>query len=140
MNDKFKKIKLFFSLVSVFVVSMSYTVLAATESEPGMGEKLKNAALNTVIGLTIVFAVLVLISAIISMFSLIPKIQKFFADRKKVETVDSVEKAIEHIIVKEERVDDLEIIAVITAAICAATNKSSDSFVVRSVKKVGRKG
>ena len=40
---------------------------------------------------------------------------------------------------KEELVDDTELVAVITAAICAATGARSDSFVVRSIKKADRK-
>ena len=35
--------------------------------------------------------------------------------------------------------NDTELIAVITAAICASTGASSDSFVVRSIKKVKRR-
>ncbi len=110
-----------------------------------MAEKLINAGLNTVIGLSVVFGVLILISFIISLFKYIPKIQGYFADRKnkksaKSEKAELMEKAIEQIVKKEEMSNDLELVAVITAAICAATNQSSDSFVVRSVRKVGRKG
>ena len=117
-----------------------------------MAEKLINAGLNTLIGLTIVFGVLILISFIISLFKYIPKIQSAFEARKarkaekkasksgKTEKSESVDKTIEQIVKKEEMSNDLELVAVITVAICAATNLSSDSFVVRSVRKVGRKG
>jgi hypothetical protein len=36
---------------------------------------------------------------------------------------------------EEELVDDLELVAVITAAIAAATNSSTDGLVVRSIKR-----
>ena len=36
---------------------------------------------------------------------------------------------------EEELVDDLELVAVITAAIAASTNSSTDSLVVRSIKR-----
>ncbi len=123
-----------------------------------MAEKLMNAGLNTLVGLTVVFLVLILIAWIISLFKYTYKLENFLAERKrrkeekkrnkknknsttKNESEESVEKIIEQIVIKEERAnDDLELIAVITAAICAATGTSSDSFVVRSVKKVNRKG
>ena len=37
-----------------------------------------------------------------------------------------------------EMTDDLELVAVISAAIAASENTSTDSFVVRSIKKVNR--
>ncbi len=37
--------------------------------------------------------------------------------------------------VEEELVDDLELVAVITAAIAAATGSSADGLVVRSIKR-----
>ncbi len=111
-----------------------------------MAEKLINAGFNTLIGLTVVFLVLILISFIISMFKYISVIEKYFADRKqrkelsKNKSEESVNKTIEQIVIKEELSNDLELVAVITAAISAATNHNSDSFVVRSVKKVSMKG
>ena len=40
--------------------------------------------------------------------------------------------------VEEDLTDDLELVAVISAAIAASENTSTDSFVVRSIKKVNR--
>jgi hypothetical protein len=40
--------------------------------------------------------------------------------------------------VEEELVDDLELVAVISAAIAAYTGTSSDGFVVRSIKRSDR--
>ena len=39
---------------------------------------------------------------------------------------------------EEDLTDDLELVAVISAAIAASENTSTDSFVVRSIKKVNR--
>ncbi len=124
-----------------------------------MAEKLMNAGLNTLVGLTVVFSVLILIAWIISLLKYTYKLENFLAERNrrkaekkrlkalkkqqsKTQSEESVEKVIEQIVQKEEGLvnDDLELVAVITAAICAATGQASDSFVVRSVRKVSRKG
>lgn len=108
-------------------------------SNTSMGEKMANAAFNTVIGIVSVFLVLLLISFVISLFKYIPKIQETFGRKKKGSVEEALENAIAHIEQKEELADDTELVAVITAAICAATGTSSDSFVVRSIKKADRK-
>ena len=122
-----------------------------------MAEKMLNAGLNTLIGLAIVFALLILISFFISLLIHTAKLEAYLAERKKrkeekkrkkqeakngIKAIsgESVDKTIEQIVQKEELSNDLELVAVIMAAICAATGQSSDSFVVRSVKKVGKKG
>ena len=51
----------------------------------------------------------------------------------------ALENAIAQIEGNEELIDDMELVAVITAAICASTGASSDSLVVRSIKKADRK-
>ena len=106
------------------------------------GEKMEKAGLNTLLGMGTVFIVLIIISIIISMFNLIPKIQKAFnRDKEDVKTA-AVDNTIAQIALKEEAEeaaeDDLEIVAVITAAIAAASaasgsSSSSDDFVVRSI-------
>ena len=109
------------------VVNVNYT----------MGEKMTNAALNTLLGMGTVFAVLLLISFIISSFTLISKFEK---KEKKSETEKSVDNTIAQIIEAEEA-DDTELIAVISAAIAAyeaANGGSSDGVVIRSVRKVNR--
>ena len=122
-----------------------------------MAERLLHAGMNTLVGLAVVFSVLILIAWIISLFKYTVYLEKFLADRKAkkaekkrkkqeakngVKTIseESVDKTIEQIVQKEELSNDLELVAVIMAAIHAATGQSLDSFVVRSIKKVGRKG
>lgn len=104
------------------------------------GELMVKAALNTVIGMGTVFVVLILISAIISAFVLIPKLQAAFSKKEKQpEEVKSeaVDNTIAQIIETEEELsDDLELVAVISAAIAASEGAvSTDGFVVRSIRR-----
>ncbi len=104
-----------------------------------MSELMVKAALNTVLGMGTVFLVLILISLIISCFNFIPKIQAAF--RKKSDSgikEEAVSKTVTQIAAKEEEeiasADDLELIAVISAAIAASEGAAStDGYVVRSI-------
>lgn len=99
-------------------------------------DSVKNAALNTLMGICIVVLMLTLISFIISLFKYIPKLKDKLSKKKEFVIEDKAEdKIVEQIIEKEELSDDTELVAVITAAICAAANASGDSFVVRSIRK-----
>lgn len=113
---------------------------ASLNPESTIGELMSKAGLNTLIGMGTVFIVLILISLIISCFSIIPKIQKSLADRKeaKKETT-GIDNAVAQITAQEEvaeEADDLELVAVIAAAIAASEGRTStDGFVVRSIRK-----
>lgn len=118
---------------------------AALNEEATLSDAMSKAALNTVIGIGTVFAVLILIIFIISLFGYIPKIQAAFG--KKEDSAPEAPKAAPVAVpaapapVVEESVDysnDLELVAVIAAAIAASENTSTDAFVVRSIKKVNR--
>ena len=103
-----------------------------------MGELMKKAALNTLIGMGTVFAVLILISLIIAAFGIIPKIQDKLT-KKKSTSQAGVDNNVEQITVREEvadESDDLELVAVIAAAIAASQGAAStDGFVVRSIRR-----
>lgn len=101
------------------------------------GEKMSKAGLNTLMGMGTVFIILILISLIISLFKYISVIQDKLAGKGKADVkAEAVDKTIAQIVEKEEQTDDLELIAVITAAIAAAgTSGSSDDFVVRSIRR-----
>ncbi len=108
------------------------------------GEKMGKAALNTVMGMGTVFVVLILISLIISCFGLIPKMQAAFAGKNakaEEEKKEAVDNAISQIEEREEELaDDLELVAVISAAIAASEGAAgTDGFVVRSVRRIGRR-
>ena len=98
------------------------------------GEKMEKAVMNTVIGMVTVFIVLIFISFIISLLKYVNKIgAKKEPEEKASEGVDN---AISQIVTAEENeTDDLELVAVITAAIAASEGTSSDGLVVRSIKR-----
>ena len=101
-----------------------------------MGELMENAALNTIIGMGTVFVVLILISFIISGFSLISKAQAKGGKKEKKETAVAADPVVSQIAAKEELSDDTELVAVISAAIAAYEGSgSTDGFVVRSIRK-----
>lgn len=121
----------------IFQDNIFLTLESATlNTESSMSDKMGRAALNTVLGMGTVFSVLILISVIIACFGIIPKLQKSVVDKNKKEA--SVNNTIAQIIEKEEveLVDDLELIAVISAAIAASQGAvSTEGFVVRSIKR-----
>lgn len=113
------------------------------------GEILKKAALNTVLGMGTVFVVLIFISLVISCFNFIPAIQAKFSGKKNANEpvpVKSVTAAkapapaaspapAAPVSEAENLVDDGELVAAITAAICAYGGTSSEGFVVRSIRR-----
>lgn len=117
---------------------------AALNPISSMGDLMGRAALNTLIGMGTVFLVLILISLIISCFAVIPKIQAKFAKKGKTKEAEStgIDKAVAQIVVQEESIsesNDMELVAVIAAAIAASEGAAStDGFVVRSIRRVNR--
>ena len=101
------------------------------------GEILEKAGLNTVIGMGTVFVILIFISFVIAA---LPKFTALIENAgKKKEAPAPAPKAAPAPVAtpaaEEELVDDLELVAVISAAIAAYTGSSSDGFVVRSIKR-----
>ena len=96
-----------------------------------LGEKLEKAALNTLMGMGTVFCVLILISLIIYCFKFISKVGAPKKETAKTEATKAP--AVET--VNENLTDDLELVAVISAAIAASEGTSTDSFVVRSIHR-----
>ena len=104
-----------------------------------LGEILVKALINTLLGMGTVFVVLIFIAFLIS---LLPKLTAAIEKiGKKSEPAPAVPKqaaapaaavAVEE---EEELVDDLELVAIITAAIAASEGMSTDCFVVRSIRK-----
>lgn len=101
-----------------------------------MSEILQKAGLNTLLGMGTVFAVLIFIAFIISLFKYIPAIQEAFARKSKKAEITAVSEA--EILSPEASVDvtdDLELAAVIAAAVAAYEGTTTDGFVVRSIKR-----
>ncbi len=103
-----------------------------------LGEIMMKALMNTVIGMGTVFVVLILISLIISCFTLISKIEgrkKKAAENPAGANVQPAPAAVQPA-AQEELSDDTELVAVIAAAIAAYEGSgSTDGFVVRSIRK-----
>lgn len=102
------------------------------------GESMQRAGLNTLLGMGTVFVVLILISLLISCFRFISVFEKKEEPKKEAakpapvvtETVQTVE---------EDLTDDLELVAVIAAAIAASEGAATtDGFVVRSIRKANK--
>lgn len=105
-----------------------------------MGEILKKAGLNTVLGMGTVFIVLILIAFIISLMKYIPIIIEGLSKKKHTpasETEKEEETTAEEAVipVPVQNIDDKELIAVISAAIAAAEGTDTDGFVVRSIRR-----
>lgn len=105
-------------------------------------ENMKNAGLNTILGMGTVFVVLILIAFIISCFKYIAVIEKKMKEKKEapVKSAEAVDNAVAQIIETEAQsdADDLELVAVISAAIAAyeeAAGNSGDGYVVRSIRR-----
>lgn len=106
----------------------SFTV----DAKYSTGEILKKAGLNTVLGMGTVFSVLIFLAFIISLFKFIPN-----GDNKKTKKSEAPKTLAAPVVSQEaeEVSDDLELIAVIAAAIAASEGTSTDDFVVRSIKR-----
>lgn len=102
-----------------------------------IGEILTKAGLNTLLGMGTVFAVLIFISLVIYCFNFIPNIQAKFGKKKAEEAPKAAPAPAKAAPapVEEELTDDCELVAAITAAICAYSGTSSDGFVVRSIRR-----
>ncbi len=99
-----------------------------------MGEVLTKAGLNTLLGMGTVFVVLIFLAFLISLMKYIPVLMSFFEKKDKEAEAKEVVQT-EAVAETAELTDDLEIIAVITAAIAAQEGTSTDGFVVRSIKR-----
>ena len=108
--------------------------VTAINIEPiySLGETMQKAALNTLMGIGTVFVILVLISLVIRAFGVIPYLEKKFkgTPERPAETMPAPTDFDE-----ENAADDLELVAVIAAAIACETGTSTDSFVVRSIRR-----
>lgn len=108
-----------------------------------MNEILTKAGLNTILGMGTVFAVLIFLAFLISMMKYIPNLLEMFT-KKDAENAQPVAEVVQQSTpvvapakpaVKVDTVDDLELIAVITAAIAAQEGTTTDGFVVRSIRR-----
>ena len=117
--------------------SQSFTPMSITfDAQYSMAETLQRAGLNTLMGVGIVFCVLLFLCFLISMFKFVSKLSG--EDKKEQKKAPAPAAPVVTAAAPAEETDDLELVAVIAAAIAAAENTSTDSFVVRSIKKVNK--
>lgn len=115
----------------------AYMTISEEETFAG---NMAGAGINTVMGVGTVFLVLIFLIVVISLF----KYVNLIGAKKDEKPVQTAPKAVPAPApapapkAEENLVDDLELVAVISAAIAASENTSTDSFVVRSIKKVNR--
>lgn len=102
---------------------------------------LQRAGLNTLMGLGIVFAMLLFLTFVISLFRFIGRAE----EKPQMEVEDlpvpaqtqiQMQKPLQPV---EKEMDDQELIAVIAAAIAAYEGTSTDGFVVRSIRRADRR-
>ena len=124
-------------ILSQVVVSAQYT----------MGELMEKAGMNTLMGMGVVFLVLVFISLVISLFKFMPgsgaKKQTKKSAAKPAPVAATPAPAVKASAADENLMNDQELVAVITAAVMAASGSgtattSSDKLVVRSIKRAAR--
>lgn len=132
-ENRLSEIKIFYEenpQYGLMPVSISFTPEYTT------GEKMEKAAMNTLMGMGTVFLVLIFISLLINCFKYINAFEQKMKTKSQKEVIAPVVPA-EPVAVpaEEELVDDLELVAVITAAIAASTGASADGLVVRSIKR-----
>ncbi len=120
------------ALISMAACSLGLTACGNGED---LGEMMARAGLNTLIGMGTVFLVLILISLIIYAFGLIPRLQGAFNKNKtEGQAVKEEAAAVQAEEQTADETDDLELVAVIAAAIAASEGAAAtDGFVVRSI-------
>lgn len=127
------------SVELIFSNDIYFTMSACTFNvNETFGELMARAGLNTLLGMGTVFAVLILISLIISCFRFIPMIQEKFSKKAKA-PVSAAPVQVQETVQEEEIADDTELVAVIAAAIAAYEGTSTDGFRVRSIKRANTK-
>lgn len=115
--------------MSAMTVNVQYTI----------GEILQRAGLNTLLGMGTVFAVLIFISFIISLFRFIPDLEAKLSKKSQAPAAKLEAPAVPAPVAAVPEVtaemNDAELVAVIAAAIAASEGTTTDGFIVRSIKR-----
>ena len=99
---------------------------------------MSKAALNTIMGLAVVFVMLIFISLIIYCFKFIHEAEERAAAKKKASEPAPAPAPAPVVEETVEEEADLEFVAVIAAAIAASEGTDPNGLVVRSIKRVGK--
>ncbi len=123
----------------VFDKNLTPTSLSV-DIQYSFGTTMKNAALNTLMGIGTVFVILAMLIFLISLFKYIPGSGAQQVKKKKEEAGSSCSCTGSGCrSTCSGRTDNSELIAVIAAAIAASEGTTTDGFVVRSIRKINRK-
>ncbi len=111
-----------------------------------LGDRMKQAGLNTIIGMVVVFVLLIIMAAIIYLFKFLPQAKvkgvakdKKASNSKQSKTSKSVVKPTDMSTTMQET-NNTELVAVITAAIMASMSEEGievpeDGLVIRSIRR-----
>jgi len=120
----------------IFTLMTVIGCTACGQTQRDLGEVMKKAGMNTVMGMGTVFLVLILISIIIYFLGFIGKAGNKNKAAKMPEKAPEKERAVEAAAAEpEDLTDDFELVAVIAAAIAASEGVPADSLVVRSIRR-----
>lgn len=135
---EFEKRAVSFTLSESSDASGNAEMTISFEKKLTLGEILKKAGMNTVLGMGTVFLVLILISFVISALGLMSK-DESKAGKSGKETVSAKAAELPADDASPTVTDvtkDTELAAVIAAAVAAYEGTSADGFVVRSIKRI----
>lgn len=124
--------------------SAKYT-LTLEENSGSLGTKMKNAALNTLMGMVSVFIILIIIICVISLLKYAPMMVEKLSGKNKEPNVPAAKEAPAAVSSPVVQTDDTALIAVITAAAAAALSEetgtavTTDQLIVRSIKRAGKR-
>ena len=122
----------------IMMATICLSLLSLTGCSEDFSATMTKAGLNTAMGIGIVFFSLVFISLIIALFGVVPKLLSGEKKEKKNAPAQAPAPVVSAPVEETEDVtDDLQLVAVITAAIMASLGEEApaDGLVVRSIKK-----
>ncbi|WP_312426765.1 OadG family transporter subunit [Lacrimispora sp.] len=134
INAVFEKRNMEFSITTDSKLTKVTSV--AFVPEYTLGERMEKAVFNTLMGMGTVFIVLIFISWLISCFQYIGKLEDKINGKAQEPAPEPLpEVSVPSAEANEELVNDLELVAVITAAIAASEGSSPSGLVVRSIRR-----
>lgn len=123
---------------------LHYNIILAADSNVSFSDSIPQPLLNILIGLGIIFAALIFIAGLIYIIKSISNLSNNNPNGTTTNSSGSVNtpnSATDGVIYEEELTDDLELVAVITAAIMASMGNEApaDGLVVRSIRRVNKR-
>ncbi|SET58164.1 OadG family transporter subunit [[Clostridium] polysaccharolyticum] len=137
MFGEFEKGKIKFSVTFDMNGNIKQGTTLQVQEEETASQIMSKAGLNTLMGMGTVFVILILISLVIGSFGFVGKQQAKKAAAVKASETAPPPQPMTPAPVEEDVTDDLELVAVITAAIMASMGEEApaEGLVVRSIKK-----